>query len=200
MVSDWIERVELEDERVKLVPVELAHFEGLLSALNDGKLNQLWFTAVPSPDTLEDYIRLAMTQNTEHTGLAFTIYCKKSGLIIGCTRFCNIDHLNKRLEIGYTWYAKSVQRSGVNTAVKRLLLSHAFVKLTAIAVEFRTHRLNVSSNKAILRLGAKLDGVLRNHKKLADGSLRDTMVYSITNYEWPSVQNHLNYLIEKYPN
>jgi RimJ/RimL family protein N-acetyltransferase len=121
-----------------------------------------------------------------------------SNAIIGSTRYCNVDADNKRLEIGYTWYAKSYQRTNVNTTCKLLLLRHAFEKLGAIAVEFRTNWFNYASRKAITRLGAKQDGVLRNHRLSADGTLRDTVVYSIIQSEWPTVKKSLLFEIEKY--
>ena len=129
--------------------------------------------------------------------LPFAVKDNATGKIVGSTRYCNVDHINKRLEIGYTWYAKSVQRSAINTQCKLLLLNHAFETLDYNAVEFRTDWFNQKSQAAIERLGAKRDGVLRNHMILPDGRVRDTVVYSILKNEWPAVKMNLQYLLNK---
>jgi len=133
----------------------------------------------------------------KRTAMPFVIRENKGGTIIGSTRFCNIDEQNQRAEIGYTWYAKSYQRSGINTECKLMLLTHAFEQLQAIAVEFRTHWHNQASRQAILRLGAKQDGVLRNHQKSVDGCYRDTVVFSIIDHEWPVVKKSLKFKLDR---
>jgi RimJ/RimL family protein N-acetyltransferase len=128
--------------------------------------------------------------------LPFVIRDQRDGKIVGSTRYFNVDAVNKRLEIGHTWLAKGAQRSAINTECKRMLLQHAFETLQCIAVEFRTHWMNHQSRAAIARLGAKQDGVLRNHQRMADGTLRDTVVFSIIQSEWPTVARHLQYKLE----
>jgi RimJ/RimL family protein N-acetyltransferase len=158
---------------------------------------ELWFTSVPNQKTIDDYIAHALIEKDKGTALPFAVLDKKTNKIIGSTRFCNADLVNKRLEIGYTWYSKSYQRSSINTECKKLLLSHAFETLNAIAVEFRTHWHNQESREAIARLGAKQDGVLRNHQKI-NGVYRDTVVFSILDSEWASVQINLAYKLAKH--
>ena len=167
------------------------------AAVLDGELWKLWFTSIPSPETAETYIRSALELRENAGWMAFVVREKATNKIIGSTRYCNVDEVNQRLEIGYTWYAESHQRSAVNTECKYLLLTHAFEKLDAIAVEFRTHWHNHKSRAAIARLGAKQDGVLRNHTKSANGVYRDTVVFSIINLEWPVVKQSLEYKMSK---
>lgn len=191
------EEVELEAESIKLIPLKKEYARDLAIASSDGKLWELWFTSVPNQEKIDDYIAHALKEKDKGTALPFVVLDKKTNKIIGSTRFCNADLVNKRLEIGYTWYAKSYQRSSVNTECKSLLLRHAFEVLNVIAVEFRTHWHNQESRKAIARLGAKEDGVLRNHQKI-NGVYRDTVVFSILDSEWPSVQINLAYKLAKY--
>ncbi|MDC2888152.1 GNAT family N-acetyltransferase [Psychrosphaera algicola] len=194
---NWLEPIELEHETVKLLPLKIAHLEALLAAAQDGNLWELWFTGVPSESTIEDYIKRALADQELGLALPFSVWHKPTNKIIGCTRFCNVVAKNKRLEIGFTWYAKSFQKTSVNTECKQLLLKHAFEKQLAIAVEFRTHWHNVKSQAAIRRLGAKQDGILRNHTIEADGVLRDTVVFSIINSEWPSVKKSLDFKLQQ---
>lgn len=189
----WLKPVELESETVKLIPLQIEHAPALLDAASDGNLWDLWYTSIPNADSIHDYIYHALIEQDKGTALAFSVVEKASGKIIGTTRFCNADDTNQRVEIGYTWYAKSYQRSAVNTECKYLLLSYAFEQLSAIAVEFRTHWHNQASRNAIARLGAKQDGVLRNHKIMADGSYRDTVVFSIVSHEWLAVKSSLSF-------
>ncbi|PHR83958.1 MAG: GNAT family N-acetyltransferase [Colwellia sp.] len=191
------EEVELESESIKLIPLKKEYSEELVIASSDGKLWELWFTSVPNQKTIDDYIAHALIEKDKGTALPFAVLDKKTNKIIGSTRFCNADLVNKRLEIGYTWYSKSYQRSSINTECKKLLLSHAFETLNAIAVEFRTHWHNQESREAIARLGAKQDGVLRNHQKI-NGVYRDTVVFSILDSEWASVQINLAYKLAKH--
>jgi N-acetyltransferase len=193
MKKRWIEPVTLSGSHVSLEPLSLEHLQGLAQAVQDGELWKLWFTVIPSPDKMSEYIQTALNLRENAGWMPFVVREKASGRIIGSTRYCNVDELNQRLEIGYTWYSESYQRTVVNTECKYLLLRHAFEKLDAIAVEFRTHWHNHRSREAILRLGAKQDGVLRNHSKSADGVYRDTVVFSIINLEWAVVKRSLEY-------
>lgn len=197
MKTRWIQPVTLTGAYVVLEPLSLDHLDGIKEAVMDGELWKLWFTSIPSPETAEAYIRSALELRENAGWMAFVVREKATNKIIGSTRYCNVDEVNQRLEIGYTWYAESHQRSAVNTECKYLLLTHAFEKLDAIAVEFRTHWHNHKSRAAIARLGAKQDGVLRNHTKSANGVYRDTVVFSIINLEWPVVKQSLEYKMSK---
>ncbi|MEP7136388.1 MAG: GNAT family N-acetyltransferase [Chloroflexota bacterium] len=193
MQKRWIEPITLTGSKVILEPLTLEHADGMRAAVKDGELWKLWFTNIPAPDKVDEYIKTALDLR-EHAGwMPFIVREKESNTIIGSTRYCNVDEVNQRAEIGYTWYSESYQRTAVNTECKYLLLSHAFEKLDAIAVEFRTHWHNHKSRAAIARLGAKQDGVLRNHQKSADGVYRDTVVFSITNLEWSAVKRSLEF-------
>ena len=187
----WVKPAVLENEVVRLEPIEARHSTDLANSARDGELWRLWYTFVPSPDTIDAFIEDAIQQQEACRAVVFAVCLKSTGEIVGSTRYLNIDHANHRLEIGYTWYAKSHQRTAVNTNCKHLLLSHAFEDLGAIAVEFRTHWMNHQSRLAIERLGAKQDGVLRNHTRTPDGLIRDTVVFSITDAEWPAVRKNL---------
>ena len=189
--------ITLQGQFVKLVPLTLEHRDALVSAASDGKLWDLWFTSVPNEERVDDYLTMAFEQQSLGRALPFAVIDKNTDEVIGSTRFCNIDSKNRRLEIGYTWYAKRFQRTGVNTECKKLLLSYAFETLNVIAVEFRTHWHNQASRNAIARLGAKQDGVLRNHQIMADGCVRDTVVFSIIDGEWPMVKRSLEFKLEK---
>jgi len=192
-MARWIEQVVLEGEHVLLEPLGTEHASEIAEAVSDGELWRLWYTHIPTPEKVSAYIAAALGMRESEGALTFIIRLKSTGQLVGCSRYFNIDETNQRLEIGYTWYRKSVQRSAVNTESKLLLLTHAFESLNAIAVEFRTHWHNQASRNAIARLGAKQDGVLRNHQRTADGSLRDTVVFSIIECEWTSVKNGLQY-------
>ena len=182
---------------VILEPLEQKHKTPLFEAAKDGELWKLWYTAVPSPDAVMGYLTDALTRRDELGAMPFIVRRKSDKKIVGSTRFFNIDEKNRRLEIGHTWYSQSVQRTGLNTEAKLLLLQHAFEKLDCIAVEFRTHWFNFDSRAAIARLGAKQDGVLRNHQVSPDGTLRDTVVFSIIASEWSTVKAHLTYQLAK---
>jgi len=189
----WFKDVELESKNVKLVPLTMDHKEALVEAATDGELWELWFTSVPNSESITDYISTALEQKTKGLALPFVVIEKSNGKVVGSTRFCNADPTNKRVEIGYTWYGKSYQKTPCNTECKLLLLAHAFESLDAIAVEFRTSWHNQASRAAIARLGAKQDGVLRNHQKMPNGGYRDTVVFSIINIEWLSVKESLEF-------
>jgi len=192
----WLKEVELESELVTLKPLTLEHEQELMLAASDGELWQLWFTSVPKPQDTKAYILKALAQFEAGISLPFVVVDNSSGKVVGCTRFCSAQPEHRRIEIGYTWYAKSSQKTGINTQTKRLLLEYAFEQLHCIAVEFRTHWHNQNSRAAIARLGAKQDGVLRNHQIMADGSYRDTVVFSITNNDWPAVKASLKHKLD----
>jgi RimJ/RimL family protein N-acetyltransferase len=192
-LGKWLNEVELIGKTVSLQPLLVNHGNALIEAASDGKLWEIWYTGVPSQDSVNVYIEKALAEKQSGKALPFIVVENETRRIIGCTRFCNVVSEHRRLEIGYTWYAKSCQRTSINTQCKLLLLSHAFENLDAIAIEFRTHWHNQKSRNAIARLGAKQDGILRNHSIEADGAFRDTVVFSITNSEWPSVKKSLQF-------
>jgi len=191
MTKRWIEPVTLTGSKVILEPLSLEHADGIRAAVKDGELWKLWYTSVPRPEKVDDYVDIALRMRENLGAMPFVVLEKESKKIAGTTRYFNVDEINQRLEIGHTWYSKSYQRTGVNTESKYLLLSHAFEELDAIAVELRTHWHNHASRTAIARLGAKQDGVLRNHARMADGSYRDTVVFSIIKSEWAAVKRSL---------
>ncbi|PCJ48676.1 MAG: GNAT family N-acetyltransferase [Gammaproteobacteria bacterium] len=192
-MSKWLKEAELKGTNVTLTPLTLNHRDGIIEAASDGNLWELWFTGVPSEKSIDDYLAIALSNKEQGSAMPYVVIDNASGKLIGGTRFCNATPDHRRVEIGYTWYSKSYQRTLVNTECKLLLLSYAFERLDSIAVEFRTHWYNQQSRNAILRLGAKQDGVLRNHSIEADGTLRDTVVFSILNSEWPAVKKSLVY-------
>jgi len=191
-IKGWIEPTVLTGRHVVLEPLTIEHAPALAQAVDDGELWRLWYTFVPAPDAVTGYIEAALAER-EAGGLAFAVRDRATDTVIGSSRFCHVDIANRRPEIGYTWYAKRFQRSPINTECKRLLLGHAFETLDAIAVEFRTHWHNRASRAAIARLGAKEDGVLRNHTISEEGVLRDTVVFSILAHEWPAVRQNLDF-------
>lgn len=193
----WPEPFSVDGDHVSVVPMSMAHHDDLVAAAADGELHRLWYTTVPKPDGVKAEIERRLALRERGTMLPFAIMDKNTGRAVGMTTFMNIDAANRRLEIGSTWYRKSVQRSPLNTECKLLLLQYAFETLDCIAVEFRTHFLNFASRRAIERLGAKLDGILRSHSILANGTVRDTAVYSIIAPEWPMVKANLIWLKEK---
>ena len=191
MADSWIKPVTLESSVVRLRPLEQSDCPQLLEAARDGELWDLWVTTVPDEASVEQYVQQALEMRRSRGDLAFAVEEKATGLLVGTTRYCNSDAENRRLEIGYTWYSLRVQRTALNTHCKYLLLRHAFEELQCIAVEFRTHWLNRASRAAIERLGARQDGILRNHRILPDGTYRDTVVYSIIESEWAAVKRYL---------
>ena len=192
----WPEPVELKGLHASLQPLGTQHHDALCEATRDGELWRLWYTAVPSPEGMAAEIQRRLGLQAAGSMLPFTVL-DAQGRVVGMTTYMNIDARNRRVEIGSTWTARSAQRSALNTQCKRLLLGHAFETLGCIAVEFRTHRLNLQSRRAIERLGAQLDGVLRAHMLAGDGTVRDTAVYSITAAEWPAVKSHLDWQLIK---
>ena len=188
----WLEPVTLRGAHARLEPLSHDQRDGLTEAVRDGELWNLWYTFVPAPDDMTKEIDRRLGLQAAGSMLPFTVF-DADGKIAGMTTYMNVDAANRRVEIGSTWYAKRVQRSAVNTQCKLLLLTHAFEKLDCIAVEFRTHFFNQQSRRGIERLGAKQDGILRNHVIAPNGTLRDTVVFSIIASEWPTVKAHLNY-------
>lgn len=186
----WPLPVTLSGNHASLVPLTMDHAADLSEACAESDLWKAWYTSVPKPDGVPTEIERRLSLQEAGSMLPFAVLTP-DGKAVGMTTYMNIDPVNKRVEIGSTWYRKAVQRTGLNTQCKLLLLSHAFEELDCIAVEFRTHFMNRQSRTAIERLGARLDGILRSHQRTADGSLRDTAVYSILPHEWPAVKNNL---------
>jgi len=193
----WPEAVTLRGKIVTVEPLRLDHHDGLIDVVKDGELWNLWYTKVPAPDGVRADIERKLGLREKGSMLPFVVIANASGRVVGATSYMNIDAENRRVEIGSTWYGASAQRTAINTECKRLLLAHAFETLGCPAVEFRTHFFNQQSRKAIERLGAKLDGVLRNHIYQPNGTLRDTCVYSIIAGEWPAVRAHLDWQLAK---
>ncbi len=191
-MAGWPAPVTLAGPHATLRPLAPEHHDGLVAATRDGELWRLWYTAVPSPEGMHAEIERRLALQAAGSMLPFTVF-DAGGRIVGMSTYMNIDAVHRRVEIGSTWYAASAQRGPLNTQCKRLLLGHAFDALGCIAVEFRTHRLNSQSRRAIERLGAQLDGILRAHQLSPNGTLRDTAVYSITAAEWPAVKAHLEW-------
>ena len=190
-LSPWSVVPHLSGEHVSLEPLGLEHADGLRAAAAPGRLWELWYTSIPRPEEAQAYIETALAQQARGEALPFAVR-DAAGDVVGSTRYYQLDPRVPRLCIGYTWYATRVQRTGLNTQAKLLLLTHAFETLGCAAVTFETSWFNLASRAAIARLGARQDGVLRNHLRHRDGSLRDTVVFSITETEWPSVKQHLS--------
>jgi RimJ/RimL family protein N-acetyltransferase len=188
----WLEPVSLHGAHARLEPLSQDHCDGLTEAVKDGELWKLWYTFITGPADMCKEIDRRLGLQAAGSMLPWTVF-DADGDIAGMTTYMNVDAANRRVEIGSTWYARRVQRSAVNTQCKLLLLGHAFEKLDCIAVEFRTHFFNHQSRHGIERLGAKQDGILRSHQLASNGTLRDTVVYSIIAVEWPTVKAHLTY-------
>ena len=191
-----LQPVTLRGKHAVLEPLALSHEAEAVEAVRDGELWKLWYTSIPAPEKMRQEIERRLGLQEKGTMLPFAVR-DADGRFAGMTTYMNVDAANHRLEIGSTWYRRSVQRSALNTECKRMLLAHAFESLDCIAVEFRTHWFNFQSRAAIARLGAKQDGVLRSHQRLPDGSLRDTVVFSIVAAEWPSVKAHLDFQLAR---
>jgi len=192
----WPAPLTLQGPHARLEPLSRAHHDGLVEAVVDGELWRLWYTVVPSPEGMAAEIERRLALQAAGSMLPFTVF-DAEGRVCGMSTYMNIDATHRRVEIGSTWYARRVQRTALNTGCKRLLLGHAFEQLDCIAVEFRTGFFNQQSRRAIERLGAKLDGILRSHQRYANGTLRDTCVYSIVAAEWPAVRAHLDFQLER---
>ncbi len=194
----WIEPATLTGRtHCVLEPLQLEHGDELLEAAKDGEIYNLWYTFVSNPEAVLNYVATALEMRAKLGAMPYVVRRLSDGKIVGTTRYFCVDAVNKRLEIGHTWYSASVQRTGLNTEAKYLLLKAAFETYEAIAVEFRTHFFNFQSREAIARLGAKQDGILRNHAVMPNGTLRDTVVFSIINSEWPAVKQHLLWQMNK---
>ena len=196
-MNDLVEPVRLKGRHVELVPLAMEHLEELKLAVADGELWRLWYTFAPEPERMADEITRRLGLQAGGTMLPFAVLEAGTGRAVGMTTYMSVDGVNRRVEIGSTWYARRVQRTGLNTEAKLLLLGHAFDRLGCIAVEFRTHFMNQQSRRAIERLGAKLDGVLRSHSVAPNGTVRDTCVYSVIAGEWPTVRAHLEWELAK---
>jgi len=195
-MTAWLSPIRLAGQHALLEPLALDHLDGLADAVRDGELWKLWYTSVPVPEAMRDEIERRLELQANGTMLPFAVR-DASGKVVGMTTYMNVDAVHKRVEIGSTWTARSAQRGPLNTECKLMLLTHAFERLGCIAVEFRTHCLNQQSRRAIERLGARFDGILRNHQRAANGTLRDTAVYSIIECEWPTVKTHLRWQLDK---
>ncbi len=193
----FLEPVTLIGDLVTLEPLHLGHHDELVAAASDGRLWELWYTSVPSPEEMRAEIDRRLAERAAGRMLPFTVR-RAGGAVVGMTTCMNIEADVPRLEIGSTWTAASAQGTGVNPESKLLLLGHAFETLGCLAVEFRTHWHNRQSRAAIERLGAKQDGVLRSHRRLPDGSLRDTVVFSVLDSEWPAVRTGLRHRLARY--
>jgi RimJ/RimL family protein N-acetyltransferase len=188
----WPEPITLRGQHAVLEPLSLDHHSDLVEAVQDGELWKLWYTVIPEPAKIRAEIERRLDLQSKGTMLPFAVIDTQTAKAVGMTTYMNIDAPNRRVEIGSTWYRKSVQRTPVNTECKLLLLTHAFESLDCVCVEIRTHFFNHASRRAIERLGAKLDGVLRNNRIMPNGSIGDSCVYSIIGGEWPTVKMHLS--------
>lgn len=195
-MSAWSSLPTLRGQHVTLEPLAREHVPALQGAVRDGDLWTLWYATVPSPEAMPSYVEKALARHETGQAMPFAVR-DAAGDIVGSTRLGEIEAGHRRVQIGWTWYAKRAQRTGLNTEAKALLLAHAFETMGCGRVEFRTHVMNHASRAAIARLGAKEEGVLRNHMRMPDGSWRDTVVFSIIDGEWPAVRNHLRYLMNR---
>ncbi|OGT32050.1 MAG: hypothetical protein A3E87_10925 [Gammaproteobacteria bacterium RIFCSPHIGHO2_12_FULL_35_23] len=192
----WLNPIRLPGDLCIIEPLSLSHHDALTETVKEGELWSLWYTTIPKPEAMQIEIKRRLELQAKGLMLPFTIIEKSTQQPVGMTSYLNLDAVNCRLEIGATWLQKSMQRTGINTETKLLLLTHVFEIIHCNAVEFRTNSFNQQSRKAIERLGAKLDGILRNHMVMANGLLRDTCVYSIIANEWPSIKTHLRWLLK----
>ncbi|MCV7346537.1 GNAT family N-acetyltransferase [Mycolicibacterium rhodesiae] len=196
-MSRFVEPVTLTGAQwVSLEPLGESHIPEIAAAAAD--VGELWFTSAPTPDTAAAWVSRMQAMQAADEGVTYVIRRRADGVAVGSSSLFHVDAANRRLEIGHTWYSAAARRTGVNTEAKLVLLSHAFDELGCVAVEFRTHFFNQVSRAAIERLGAKLDGVLRSHQLLPDGSRRDTVVYSILDIEWPAVRNNLTFRLSRH--
>ncbi len=193
----FVEPVTLTGRGIRLEPLERAHHDALEEAAADGELWRIRVSSVPEPGGMAGYIEQALASRAAGDRFPFAVIEEATGRVLGSTSFHDIAPAVRRVEIGYTWYARSVQRTHVNTAAKRLLLAHAFETLGCGVVGWRTDNLNLASQRAIERLGAKKDGVIRGHALRRDGTVRDTVMYSVTAGEWPEIRAHLDHLLDR---
>jgi N-acetyltransferase len=196
-MTAFINPITLSSRGIRLEPLALTHEAGLRQAANDGELWKLRITSVPEPEDTLSYIEAALTMREQGTRFAFAVIDETRGQVIGSTSFHDILPAVRRVEIGYTWYAKSTQRTHVNSTAKLLLMTHAFETLNCNVVGWRTDNFNYASQKAIERLGAQKDGVIRGHALRRDGTVRDTVMYSMRAGEWPEAKAQLLYQLDK---
>jgi N-acetyltransferase len=189
----WPEPITLRGTHARLEPLSHAHLNDLMEAVKDGELWRLWYTMIPEPEKMRAEIDRRMDLHAKGSMTPFAVVSTGTSKVVGMTSYMNVDAANRRVEIGSTWYRKSVQRTALNTECKLLLLTHAFETLDCICVELRTHFFNQQSRRGIERLGAKLDGILRSNQIAPNGTIRDTCVYSIIASEWPTVKAHLTW-------
>ena len=197
LMQYWPKPVTLISENVVLEPLSASHLRDLQQAVKDGLLFNHWYSNIPEPRDMENEIKRRLSIQEANSMLPFAVLTKRNSRAVGMTTYMNVDKGNKRVEIGSTWYAKSVQRTSLNTECKLILLEHAFEVLNCICVEFRTHFMNHQSRKGIERLGAKLDGILRSNAIQKNGTIRDTAVYTIIQSEWSTVKANLEYQLTK---
>jgi RimJ/RimL family protein N-acetyltransferase len=195
-MAAFAQPVTLQGRHATLVPLSPDHVDALAEAARDGELWRLWYTTVPSPEQMAAEVRRRLDLQDQGAWLPFTVL-DPQGTPVGMTNYLHIDAAVPRVEIGGTWYAARVQRTLLNTECKQMLLQHAFETLGCAVVEFRTHVINQQSRRAIERLGARFDGILRAHMRMANGTLRDSAVYSIIASEWPTIKAHLQWQLEK---
>jgi N-acetyltransferase len=195
-MTGWTETPTLTGRHVALRPLDRADRDAMLAASNDGRTWELFYTAAPGPDTVDRWIDNAFTEQAQGRGMPFAVL-DAAGAVVGSTRYLRMNPANRRVEIGGTFYARRVQRTALNTEAKLLLLGHAFDRLGCVCVQIRTDLFNKRSQRAIERLGARLDGVLRAQRIMADGRVRDTVCYSILDHEWPGVRQNLHMLLER---
>ena len=194
----FVEPVVLKGRYATLEPLAREHEAAIRAAVSDGELWTLWYTSVPAPERVGDWLETALDMRERLGAMPFAVRANATGDVVGSTRYFNVEAPHRRLEIGHTWYAKRAQRTAINTECKLLLLAHAFETLSCIAVEFRTNFFNFASRAAIERLGARQDGILRNHQIMPDGTRRDTVVFSILDSEWPAVKRNLQWRLERH--
>jgi N-acetyltransferase len=198
-VTRFVEPVTLTGRQwVRVQPLTVDDIPEIAAAAADSDNGALWFTSAPTPQGAADWVHRMLALQDGDQGVTFVVRRRSDAKVVGSTSMFAVDPVNRRLEIGYTWYSQSVRRTGINSETKLLLLTHAFDTLNCIAVEFRTHFFNRTSRAAIERLGAKLDGILRSHQIAADGSRRDTVVYSILDIEWPAVRTNLTHRLGRH--
>ncbi len=197
MMKEICQAITLEGECVRLEPLSHQYDAELAAIIRRDGLHNLWYALVPDPDNFPQDVESRLVRFAQKECLPFVVIDKRTGKPVGITSYNKVDNAVQRVELGATWYGVEVQRTAINTEAKYLLLKHAFEELGCVAVEFRTHFLNHQSRKAIERLGAKLDGILRSHMRTKTGELRDSCVYSIIASEWPAIKHHLEWQMVK---
>lgn len=196
----WLEPLTLHNDYCTLEPLSHRHHDGLVEATQDGELWNIHYERVPKPAEMSAEIDRRLETQQQGTMLPFVVIPNHTKKPVGMTTYCRIDAINKRVDIGWTWYAKSHQRTALNTVCKQLLLTHAFETLNCIAVNFRVDVLNQPSRRAVERLGAKFEAIMRNHSILPNGNMQDMCLYSILPHEWPQVKMHLAWLLGQHRN